>query len=423
MHKVKNGDNDASCPKPKWPTTTRNGTHLFFTFMKHPSSLQLFKPDGPYTYVWGADQYQVEQSNTLGVGYNATGAVLTKYIPFSRGGGVHGENLTWWQENHPSWVLYRCDKVTPAYWGEDPNIPFDISNPDVVRYQVENYVVPAYQMGYHGMAMDNVALSNAGQGCGVWEEDPNNATNKVWKKLFSGSGGSGGRYSAAVVQWMKSFYTQSRKALNCAQDFFITINYSLCGISFNDPRVEAITQHTDGILAEEGFTDYGSKFLRGHDWTNVTHWVHRTQQLGIAHFSNNEWGKSLPCDFTQDQQSWLVANYLISKGNTSSINYSPIQVYGYPVTDWLFTNYSTGVPLEDKFTVVTGAAENQQLYFRTYSAGLLAIVAPFEADTARLPPLIEFCSSGNFTDPWGAKMATGSPLVGPGAWLLRCDGL
>ena len=43
-------------------------------------------------------------------------------------------NLSWWQEHHPSWVLYRCDRKTPAtYWGN--GIPLDLTNPEVLAWQ------------------------------------------------------------------------------------------------------------------------------------------------------------------------------------------------------------------------------------------------------------------------------------------------
>lgn len=43
-------------------------------------------------------------------------AVLSKYIAFSLNNHRAGisTNLSWWQEHHPSWVLYRCDRKTPA---------------------------------------------------------------------------------------------------------------------------------------------------------------------------------------------------------------------------------------------------------------------------------------------------------------------
>ena len=53
----------------------------------------------------------------------STPAVLGRYVPFgiaAAGTGASNQNynnLSWWQHHHPSWVLYKCDRKTPAtYW-------------------------------------------------------------------------------------------------------------------------------------------------------------------------------------------------------------------------------------------------------------------------------------------------------------------
>ena len=81
-------------------------------------------------------------------------AVLSKYVAFSlnsqypRDGVDIGSNLSWWQEHHPSWVLYRCDRKTPAFKCFppapcDPPLPLDITNEEVVDFQMKHGVMPA----------------------------------------------------------------------------------------------------------------------------------------------------------------------------------------------------------------------------------------------------------------------------------------
>jgi hypothetical protein len=99
--------------------------------------------DRGYTFIWGGSEALLpmyRQSNP--------NMILSKYIPFSRFVAVlaypqewlfiasyrdpDSRDLAWWQANHPSWVLYACDQVTPAGLATDPEITLDISNPDVI---------------------------------------------------------------------------------------------------------------------------------------------------------------------------------------------------------------------------------------------------------------------------------------------------
>ena len=73
---------------------------------------------------------------------------LTYYIPFHRDYGTFWDNsaihdLAYWKAAHPDWVLYRCDRSTPALQYGNPNIPFDFTNPAVINWQVQTYAIPA----------------------------------------------------------------------------------------------------------------------------------------------------------------------------------------------------------------------------------------------------------------------------------------
>ena len=76
---------------------------------------------------------------------NQTGALTSKYIPYNLD-PIRTNTLQQWMDEHPSWVMYQADKATPAYdtFG-DPNVPLDITNPDVILWQVETFAKPAAQ--------------------------------------------------------------------------------------------------------------------------------------------------------------------------------------------------------------------------------------------------------------------------------------
>lgn len=78
--------------------------------------------------------------------------------------------LSWWKKNHPTWLVYKCDQKTPARLQGDEDGPYvlDISNPDVIAWQVKTYAKMAANEGYKYLATDNFALGNAVDGCGVF---------------------------------------------------------------------------------------------------------------------------------------------------------------------------------------------------------------------------------------------------------------
>lgn len=94
----------------------------------------------------------------------------------------HG--LSWWQQNHPGWILYACTSGgTPthdvAYMsGVDvPDVPIDIHNPAAVAYQAEAMAQAARSGGYNALAVD----APVGRPCaGV------TANGSVYSRRFSG---------------------------------------------------------------------------------------------------------------------------------------------------------------------------------------------------------------------------------------------
>ena len=71
-----------------------------------------------------------------------------------------GFTLAWFQQHHPDWIMYRCDKKTVAFWGSETaphgSVPIDFTNPAVVEWQMANQSSQAAALGYDSMAFDNV---------------------------------------------------------------------------------------------------------------------------------------------------------------------------------------------------------------------------------------------------------------------------
>ena len=114
--------------------------------------------------------------------YRASQMATSSYIPY--GWAPNGsESLAWWQQIHPSWVLYKCDRATPAWYTRlvGRNVPLDVTNPAVVRWQVDTYARPAAADGFNVIAADMFVLDNPFHACGVFE-----APGK-WKQLYPGA--------------------------------------------------------------------------------------------------------------------------------------------------------------------------------------------------------------------------------------------
>ena len=85
---------------------------------------------------------------------------------------VPDHNLTWWQKNHPSFVLYKCDKKTPAQMWTDKNMVLDISSEEVIEWQLRGadnmYSVERLgAQGFDAIAADNCECHGDSLGCGV----------------------------------------------------------------------------------------------------------------------------------------------------------------------------------------------------------------------------------------------------------------
>ncbi len=108
-----------------------------------------------------------------------------------------GHTIAWYQQNRPDWVVYQCDRKTPAYdfvysWGA--YVPLDVSRTDVRDYIWKTYLGPAIAKGFRGISLDNVSLRNTVHRCGTWE-------NAHWVAKYTGRPNDPA-YAAAVMDYI-----------------------------------------------------------------------------------------------------------------------------------------------------------------------------------------------------------------------------
>src|SRR4051812_26537140 len=103
-----------------FPDTT-NGIHAFLTFDYYLDATQAAAAAPHNDFVWGA------RDGNVAAWHKANpNAFVSAYLPFSRDPD-DSHSLAWWKQNHPDWILYKCDQKTPAsVIAGAANIPVDV---------------------------------------------------------------------------------------------------------------------------------------------------------------------------------------------------------------------------------------------------------------------------------------------------------
>ncbi len=311
-----------------------------------------------YDFVWGATPGKVAAFRA-----GNPDAFLSYYIPFHRDNGTFADpelgkqhDINYWQSVHPDWVLYKCDRTTPALEYGDPNIPLDFTNPDVVQWQVQTYAQPASINGYDAIAADNLNLENLFGACGFYK-------NGQWVQRYTGRT-IDKQWQSDILSWV----TAMQAALHALPHPLALIpNLSAGPIPLSSPVVAQIVTHTDGILDEGGFTNYGDGYLTGNTWLSEIQFIRNVQlQQHKPYYVSNEFKTDA---LSHDDIQWALASYLMSKEHYSSVyitnNINGTQNYG---SDIRYSEYEAkiGTPTSEMYF-------SQNVYWRDYSNGLVVV--------------------------------------------------
>eukprot|EP01050_Picozoa_sp_SAG11_P006047 SAG11_NODE_454_length_9347_cov_4.117539_5_plen_1638_part_00 len=266
-------------------------------------------------------------------------AILSKYIAFSLNSMPQpiSTNLSWWQEHRPTWVLYRCDRKTPAtYWGT--SIPLDITNPEVLAWQLHanasdnpHSVDALIEAGFDSISLDVFGWGNYGKACGVFD-----AAGR-WKPLYrvGKSWDDDPNYAKGVSSWLAAFYAGLAKRL-----LFI-INFSsnpgaeptcpTClptSLAWNASRTFWVGNHSDGDLSESGWTNFGSNVTTGAQWENRLSHVQHLQRHGKYYADVSYWGpvnvqtKAL-APVTDVAIEFIIGSWMMGNEGLSSVFMGP----------------------------------------------------------------------------------------------------
>ncbi|HZU03086.1 MAG TPA: putative glycoside hydrolase [Ktedonobacteraceae bacterium] len=334
---------------------TGTNIHLFQNFdyqVQDPASIAKY-----YDFVWGADPTKVAAFRA-----GNPNIFLSYYLSFFRDTGTFlnqdaHHDLKYWKATHPDWILYQCDRRTPAYEDNQTNVvPFDFSNPDLITWQMQTYALPASQQGYDAIAADNLNMENLIGACGSYK-------NGQWVQRYSGKSDDP-QWRADVLTWV----ARMQIALHALQHPLALVpNLSLGFLSPDDPIVQQVMGHIDGVLDEGGFTNYSHGYLTDEKWIQTVQFIKNVQKQHKSYYVVNEFPS-----VDQNEIQWALASYLMCNEHASSISIVRRQEYG---KDLRYPEYGAqiGSPTDEMY-------QGQGVYWRDYTHGL-SLVNPSSTQT------------------------------------------
>jgi hypothetical protein len=321
----------------------------FLTFSSSLSDEWIELHGKEYVYVWGESDGTTAGSRHAQAWRRASpGTQLSSYFPYGR--DPARLDPSHWLASHPDWILYRCDETSMATLFGKPIVPLDIANPEVVNWQIENFL----QAAHDDIAMDNFATANVERACGIWRDGQ-------FVRLYPDDPRGVREFAEAKLRWLE----QVSQALHQRKKT-LTLNYQL-DLPLDSPQLMRIVDAVDAVLDEEV---YPARNPKRH--LALTRFAVLMQQRGRALFTIYQ----LP-ELSRENVQSAMAAYLISAGPVSAVDITGIQEYGGDRT-WFGYDRSIGDPC--------GAYRNKEGFFvRAYTGGLAVLRDP-EAEAATYYP-------------------------------------
>ena len=289
--------------------------------------------------------------------------------------------LSWWQSNHPNWILYACTAAGApthdiAYMQgiNTPDMPLDIHNTAVVSYQVNTMASYAAAAGYNALAVDQVVFWNiykggnstfhqtrkAGEyGCGTWNGN-------TFQRHYSSP--QDPQYAADVVA-----YVRQARSIAHSHGMSLVINHP--GGSISDPNEQQLLSNTDAVMNETGFSDYGRYAQKPGIVGSTLTWMRYAQARGTAVLVVNKF-INIPVTVNGAALEYSIATYLL--GNQGAALLFTGGLHGYGTLQY-HSEYDAaiGKPCSD----VTGGP----VFTRRFTGGIAIVNASTSTVSASLP--------------------------------------
>ena len=392
----------------------------------------VFNPLGMYTasYVqsiatrfdfgWSHGQYR----NEIKAGNPSF--INSVYVDGTQGYGT----LEWYQQNHPDWILYKCDR-TPLLAYDYNAVIGDFTNPAYVDWKWQTVILPLTNNTQEGIDFDNSLLDNDffpglgetqyGQACGVYDRPGH------WVQKFAGLTSYAEVTDPAYTNAFIAFISEIRNRLHAAAKPKLLITNSDPKIVFNSPSLRtAFINAVDAVLTEGG--TYGPE------------WVGDSRKLWLGHIKfvqdmdaagKGTYPITAAMGFTESSltgtaagKAWTrftLASYLLAKGHHSGISIiagiDPDTSKGIWATEFDAAN-SIGTPCGPMSQVAGTTGTENGLFMREYTGGVSIVNASSSTSyVATLP-------AGTYKDLYNNSVS--SPLTMPfttGNVLLKSSGV
>lgn len=331
---------------------------------------------------------------------------------------VSGHDLSWWQQNHPDWILYACDSngnpthdyaYTPGDGFAD--VPLNIHNPQVVQYQLGTLIPFAQSNSYNALALDEVIFHDMmlggnpklGQsvvsgeyGCGTWNSDG------TFTKIYSSP--SDPTWTQDILNWVSA-----AKQAAFSNGLKIVVNHPAG--STTDPNEQTLMRNVDVTLDEAGFTDYGNYGSVGffNSTYNYVEWVER-QGVGIGLVQKYYHETT---SFTPSEIEYAIATYMMAnEGNADMFLVGNNGAgYGYGAEQY-HNEYQTqlGAPC----AAMEGGSNG--IYDRRFQSGLVIANVSGATASASLP------SNHTYADIEGRPISNPITVAAHDAYVLTTPG-
>ncbi|NUR89441.1 MAG: hypothetical protein HOY71_35605 [Nonomuraea sp.] len=256
---------------------------------------------GLVSFVWGASSLT-----------QPAGAVPSGYLPAFRDFD-RTHTLAWYQANHPDWVVYQADRVTPAWeFGNTLYVPVDFTNPAVRTHYFTTFVEPLIAQGYPVIGFDNVATPNVYNSAGHFD------AGGAWVQQYSGRDDRA--WPAAVIDWLRYLAAQLHaRGVGIAAN--ITWNASVV-LSDIQQAVDAVDVYVD----EQGFTVHRDANYTDDAWRAKYDFARSIAQDKL-YLAINQTTTADLADASQAQVDWAIANYLLYRERRSMMTLCGVGQY------------------------------------------------------------------------------------------------
>ena len=319
--------------------------------------------------------------------------------------GSQGPNtLSWYQQNHPDWILYKCDRVTPLQAYDYFAVIPDFTNPAYVDFKWQTQMAQFGSYPQEAVGFDNALLSNDfvptpgsdyGHACGVYN------SSGQWVQKFAGRGSFAEVFDPQFTDAYIAFLAEIRNRLHALPNpKLFVVNTNPIIVSNDATRRARLIAAVDAVLVEGGA--YGPEWLGDSRklWLNN---LKLSQEMDAAGKGVYGEMRGVGTGEAAIDHTWIqfnLASYLLGKGHHNGLRVRPVFEISTDTGIYWPTEFENakgiGTPCAPMSQVAGVNGTEEGLYLREYSNGAVAVNASLgTAYSTTLP-------SGSYTNLYGS---------------------